>query len=187
MTAVHVLTAAEAADIRRVLHTLHVDVTLDVDTTGRTHIHPAGPVDTRGEVVALRAVAAVTDSTCWDDGHPHPAVSRPAPIDPDIAARVAAGAQWLDDNVPGWVDLIDLDRLDLRSTCRCVLGQLFDDYDFAPRDARWYSGDYGFDAVGDHLTAEYVALTDAWTRLITTRRQRAALLSPARTTTEVAL
>ena len=40
------------------------------------------------------------------------------------AERVAAGAAYLNEREPGWLQRIDLDRLDLKAPCRCVLGQL---------------------------------------------------------------
>lgn len=39
--------------------------------------------------------------------------------------NVARGAAWLDTEVPGWAERIDLSTLDLRSSSRCVAGQLF--------------------------------------------------------------
>lgn len=39
--------------------------------------------------------------------------------------RVERGAAWLDENVDDWWDKVDLIALDMRSPCRCVLGQLF--------------------------------------------------------------
>jgi hypothetical protein len=38
-------------------------------------------------------------------------------------ARVEAGAAWLDERIPDWYTLIDLEELALLSTCNCVLGQ----------------------------------------------------------------
>ena len=35
----------------------------------------------------------------------------------------------LDERLPGWRDEIEPERLYLGSTCNCVLGQLFDDYE----------------------------------------------------------
>lgn len=39
------------------------------------------------------------------------------------AKEVAAGAQWLDENFPGWEREIDLGTLDIHDPCSCVLGQ----------------------------------------------------------------
>lgn len=47
---------------------------------------------------------------------------------PDCAARVAAGAAFLDERMPGWAERIDLGRLDLDDECNCVIGQLTGDY-----------------------------------------------------------
>lgn len=41
--------------------------------------------------------------------------------------RVERGATWLDQHMPTWHTLIDLDRFDLRSVCGCVLGQIVSD------------------------------------------------------------
>jgi hypothetical protein len=42
----------------------------------------------------------------------------------EIEFAVAVGAAWLDQHVPNWVNEIDLESLDLREQCACVLGQL---------------------------------------------------------------
>jgi hypothetical protein len=42
----------------------------------------------------------------------------------DYTARVAAGAAFLDERMPGWAEWIDLDSLSLMDDCDCVLGQL---------------------------------------------------------------
>lgn len=42
-----------------------------------------------------------------------------------IEARVARGAAWLDQNEPGWERRVDLAKLELQDSCRCVLGQVF--------------------------------------------------------------
>lgn len=41
-----------------------------------------------------------------------------------IEQRVAAGAAWLDRTRPGWVDEVDLDRLEMTECKSCVLGQI---------------------------------------------------------------
>lgn len=41
------------------------------------------------------------------------------------AERVARGVEWLDSNVPGWVDKVEINELNMGSSCRCVLGQVF--------------------------------------------------------------
>jgi hypothetical protein len=39
--------------------------------------------------------------------------------------RVALGAQWLDSIVPGWETRINVDTLELKSSFRCICGQVF--------------------------------------------------------------
>jgi hypothetical protein len=41
-----------------------------------------------------------------------------------VEARVANGARWLDEQLPGWPQMINLDRLNMTSGSLCVLGQL---------------------------------------------------------------
>lgn len=88
-----------------------------------------------------------------------------------IAERVAAGAEWLDQHEPGWVERIDLDRLDLASACRCVLGQL-DTYYYAAAcyrlgiDTKTQAYQLGF----NDADARFTHLTTAWRELIQQRR-----------------
>lgn len=42
-----------------------------------------------------------------------------------VAERVAHGAAWLDERYPGWVDAIDLGKLNVASCHACVLGQVY--------------------------------------------------------------
>lgn len=41
-----------------------------------------------------------------------------------LAPRVDAGIDWLNDNHPGWLDRIDLGRLDMANRWNCVGAQL---------------------------------------------------------------
>lgn len=95
----------------------------------------------------------------------------------DIAARVARGVALLDEQHPGWHDRIDLSSLDLSEPCLCVLGQLYEEYDFGAEalgivavEAR-----YGFDVslrldTIDSSFETYVDLQAEWVRVITARR-----------------
>lgn len=104
-----------------------------------------------------------------------------------IAERVAAGAAWLDEHEPGWVDLIDLDKLNLASGCRCILGQLESprlDPDYDPPDTAYVEAldHYGVadpDGLGFNVEPalprqirheQFQALTAAWRELIQQRR-----------------
>lgn len=42
-----------------------------------------------------------------------------------IDERVERGAKWLDENAPGWFNLIDIQVLDIANVGCCVLGQVF--------------------------------------------------------------
>lgn len=43
-----------------------------------------------------------------------------------MEARVARGVALLDERVPGWWERVEVLGLHMGSTCRCVLGQVFD-------------------------------------------------------------
>lgn len=89
-----------------------------------------------------------------------------------MAQRVAAGAAWLDANLPDWEARIDLERLDLSEAKLCILGQLFGDYgNKASRNARFSdkgleSGNRGFNT----YSGGYEPLTAEWRHLIEARR-----------------
>lgn len=44
-------------------------------------------------------------------------------ISPATLERVDAGVEWLNENLPDWLQFIDVDLLDLRWEESCVLGQ----------------------------------------------------------------
>ena len=102
-----------------------------------------------------------------------------------VAERVAAGAAWLDVQMPNWwaTHGIDLDAFDMAKDCRCVVGQLSPKRSFCTATAeRWLDLDcdvaqrLGFFA--GHTSprasyAEYDALQAEWRRVITERRAAA--------------
>jgi hypothetical protein len=113
----------------------------------------------------------------------------------EITERVERGAALLDEKRPGWWRDIDLDMLDVRSRCGCVIGQLGGLTKAADRGLSYQIvsdrlgvGYYdeipmGFEAEGTRppygemelLAAEYAALTEAWRVLILARREQAAV------------
>lgn len=44
----------------------------------------------------------------------------------DFRPRIARGMEWLDAERAGWLDRIDMSRLDVGCPCNCLLGQEFD-------------------------------------------------------------
>ena len=86
-----------------------------------------------------------------------------------IEQRVARGAAFLDARHPGWAARIDLDWLDLSMCDRCVLGQLFGDFNEAPQHARLEAYRLGFDRPPGMVGMEYTKLTAEWRRLIRER------------------
>lgn len=91
-----------------------------------------------------------------------------------VEERVANGVTWLDENQSGWVDRINLDRLVMRSPCRCVLGQLFGDFWDAPAGVHGNKGEaMGFESILSlgGFVADFAALDAEWKRVITARRE----------------
>lgn len=98
-------------------------------------------------------------------------------------ARIAAGMAVLDEHMPGWERRIDLETLEMASTCRCVVGQLAADGDTPDTvlgirsinlDPDDFEGEFwptalGFSVETRHERATYRGLTTAWKRAIRER------------------
>lgn len=96
-----------------------------------------------------------------------------------IEQRVAAGVAWLDENRPAWEETIDLDRLNLRDACLCVLGQVYGGFwkvveggRFAEDEADAFdiAAGMGFAGYDDERRDVYYALDEGWRRVIESRR-----------------
>lgn len=99
-----------------------------------------------------------------------------------FSQRAFKGMTYLDQHKPGWVDLIDTDRLDMIHPERCVIAQVYGSYwahcagqgDFwnnVPSHHEVY--DYGFNIDPedhDYLTYPYKVLTEIWVALINDRK-----------------
>jgi len=100
--------------------------------------------------------------------------SPPAQPATGLAAAVARGAGLLDQLFPGWLDRVDLDRLDLSDPDGCLLGQMYGSYGLALsvlRISEVTAADYGFQASTRwHPRRQFAVLTAAWRDLITSRR-----------------
>jgi hypothetical protein len=98
-----------------------------------------------------------------------------------VAERVARGAALLDEKMPGWIERVNVEWLDIASCYFCVLGQVLDDGTRASTDDldspysagikaldidREYHGTvwHGFDGI--HIDA----LNAAWRRLVADRQ-----------------
>jgi hypothetical protein len=115
----------------------------------------------------------------------------------EIRQRVELGGAYLDETMPKWFDIIDLERLMLNDTCRCVLGQLVrsvdPERDFFDLVTAGYVGrhlppselanatmslaeakDRGFHMHSADPDSIYDLLTVAWRQLIKRRRKEAA-------------
>jgi hypothetical protein len=102
-----------------------------------------------------------------------------------IAARVTAGAEFLDRVEPGWDRRIDLDVLDLGACDACVIGQLAGveaERGVAALVGHDVNGERWPTALGFHIDVaspddddwDWALLTDAWKRAITARRDASA-------------
>lgn len=96
-----------------------------------------------------------------------------------LRERVELGMTWLDARHPGWIDLIDLQRLDVASPCRCLLGQVIGEFDLSVAGLDMdMAAELGFDATHTRtrqgLVAEYAALTEVWRAAILQRRAEVA-------------
>lgn len=91
-------------------------------------------------------------------------------------SNVARGAAYLDRVRPGWVLEVDPGRLDLDSTSRCVLGQLFGNYHrylYRMDLSDWWADRHGFVTWGWSERAfrrRQAALEAEWRRVIRLRR-----------------
>lgn len=95
-----------------------------------------------------------------------------------VSCRVDAGIHWIETSgyaVPGVLDLVDIDRLDMAGASDDIVGQLgsgnirlgWDRVGLVPDRGPFY----GLDAYNDDL-AEYTALTDTWRRRLALRRSQ---------------
>ncbi|HYE80030.1 MAG TPA: hypothetical protein VEI97_18785 [bacterium] len=98
--------------------------------------------------------------------------------------RVARGAALLDEQAPGWAEKVNVGWLDMSYATRCVLGQLYGNYDAGmavlfPVLGRfvftraWKGQAYGFFLYGPKYgavtEANYRALQEAWVEAIADR------------------
>lgn len=95
----------------------------------------------------------------------------------ELAERAARGAKLLDERRPLWFEEIDLGRLDMESTCDCVLGQVFTGgylIGLEMLEIGTDEPDYGFDLRGkgeQFSSYAWGELRECWVREIKKRRK----------------
>jgi hypothetical protein len=93
--------------------------------------------------------------------------------------QIARGADWLDEQKPGWELMIDLSSLDLTDPCLCVLGQVFNHGEYAVAGYHWARNElidsdevvacgFTFSTLSSHDTAWQI-LNDEWAAFIKNR------------------
>lgn len=87
-----------------------------------------------------------------------------------VVQRVESGGRWLDRHRPGWLAVVDLDRLDMSLCTRDVVGQLWDGLCYC-EVRQQFGARLGLDAPGAAVRLGLVADPDATDR----RRAHAAL------------
>lgn len=110
-------------------------------------------------------------------------------------AYVAAGAEWLDEHEPGWEGRIDLAKLDLSDSCRCVLGQVAPEHSYVDTlgrvfDCTWadlypslpkgaealtWAIEHGFNKSATLPFDSYAVLDELWITLVKERHDSGTL------------
>lgn len=95
-----------------------------------------------------------------------------AKIKAGIPARIQAGIEWLDENEFGWRSRIDEESLNMQINCKCIGGQLSDDFDVFEdlhnlSHKKAISLGFVAESISDgvmnpNVAKEYGLLTDAW-------------------------
>ena len=81
--------------------------------------------------------------------------------------QIQAGAKFLDEKMPGWMNKINLDNLMMSHGCSCILGQIFGDYQSAIGIlmlSRTTSVDLGFTTY-----SQFTQLTEEWKEFMNNR------------------
>lgn len=92
-----------------------------------------------------------------------------------LEQRAQAGAEFLDENIPGWEERVNPNRLIMNDCLSCVLGQLYGDFDVAldELDMTYEEAtNYGFFLdINRGFFQEYTELTEIWRDLIRSRSE----------------
>ena len=82
--------------------------------------------------------------------------------------RIEAGIALLDEKVPGWEQHIDIQRLNMGDCKRCILGQLYGDYNIGIKKLEiglMQDSELGFE-VDSYEDESYDDLTEMWKEYI---------------------
>jgi len=77
---------------------------------------------------------------------------------------VTRGIAYLDEHLPGWQDEIDWSRLSMETCERCIIGQLFGDYDRGLRILKL--DDSGGQRFGFATSGNWDKLGSIWKKLV---------------------
>ncbi len=111
--------------------------------------------------------------------------------DEDISLAVKQGMYWLDENVPRWLQVVDVIKLDLNNVNACMLGQqwnaihetgshyispysdyLSNEVGVSPGERGDWATRHGFNLSGNrHTTQDWVELTEEWKHQATMRKE----------------
>lgn len=95
-------------------------------------------------------------------------------ISEEVRLSVKYGANFMDENFPGWADKINLSKLDMGDCEVCIIGQAVGNYFEVIDNHSDYSGwatEYGFDIVEIYnYKDQYSQLEEAWTEEVKNRR-----------------
>jgi hypothetical protein len=81
------------------------------------------------------------------------------------AENVEAGAKFLDEHIPNWFELIDVDLLDMSVGCSCIRGQLEDHLDPEMVDNIISGGEISYILYPVELGLVTVSVNDSWNDL----------------------
>lgn len=83
--------------------------------------------------------------------------------------EVTRGAAWLDENIPNWYRLINLDTFDISESQFCIVGQLNICTEMVEEYQRGFPPQLGFDTLEDEDGPSYRELQEAWVNEIEAR------------------
>jgi len=90
-----------------------------------------------------------------------------------LESAVDKGEVWLDENIPGWWEKVDLRKLDMSNGCKCVLGQVEEDYSVSRHSHNLSTQrccSMGL-ILYPRFSLDYPALTAEWKKRIKARRK----------------